>query len=297
MATDESNQQDTDEQAEGSAVGTEQGEPAAGWYADPLQRAEQRYYDGSQWTEHVVADGEQTVDPFGTDEKASVGKMTEGLGEHIMTGANATKFTGTAARWQGTGHLFTEPILVVEQHAKFVDTSSSYDISHPDGHKLGSVRQVGQSGVKQLVSAFTKWDKHMTHTFEILDADGNVTLKVTRPAKMMKSKVIVEGPDGSEVGQIVQKKAIGKVRFQLEAGGQDLGAIQGENWRDRKFQILDQQGEQIGRIAKSFEGLNKALLGGADHYVVEMYRPLDDPLRQLVVAAGVSVDTALHHED
>ena len=44
------------------------------------------------------------------------------------------------------------------------------------------------------------------------------------------------------------------------------------------------------------EGLSKAFLG-ADNWVIEMYRPLEDPLRQLVVAAGVAVDTALHHEN
>jgi hypothetical protein len=26
---------------------------AAGWYADPLRRAELRYYDGAAWTAHM----------------------------------------------------------------------------------------------------------------------------------------------------------------------------------------------------------------------------------------------------
>jgi hypothetical protein len=35
----------------------------AGWYADPSGRFELRYWDGSQWTEHVSRSGQQYTDP------------------------------------------------------------------------------------------------------------------------------------------------------------------------------------------------------------------------------------------
>jgi hypothetical protein len=35
----------------------------AGWYADPAGRFELRYWDGSQWTEHVSRAGQQFTDP------------------------------------------------------------------------------------------------------------------------------------------------------------------------------------------------------------------------------------------
>lgn len=35
----------------------------AGWYADPANRYELRYWDGSQWTEHVSRGGQQFTDP------------------------------------------------------------------------------------------------------------------------------------------------------------------------------------------------------------------------------------------
>ncbi len=35
----------------------------AGWYADPSGRFELRYWDGSQWTEHVARGGQQYTDP------------------------------------------------------------------------------------------------------------------------------------------------------------------------------------------------------------------------------------------
>jgi len=36
---------------------------ASGWYADPAGRHEQRYWDGSKWTEHVADAGVTGADP------------------------------------------------------------------------------------------------------------------------------------------------------------------------------------------------------------------------------------------
>lgn len=271
---------------------TPESEHAANWYPDPLGRAELRYYDGTQWTEHVSTNGEQQIDPFGT-----AASMTEGLGDYIVSGANATKFTFNQPQWVGTGHLFTEPVLVVQQQGSWVETAANYDIASHDGTRLGSVRQVGQSSAKQLVRAFTNFDKHMSHTFEVLDADGNVTLSIHRPAKMMKSKLTVSDGAGNEIGRIVQENAFRKIRFNLEVGGQSIGKIKGTSWSDWNFVIYDSTETEIGRVTKAFEGLKQAFLSGTDSFVVSMHRPLDDPLRQLVIASGVCIDTALHIDD
>ena len=37
-----------------------------GWFPDPYGRFQQRYFDGSKWTAHVITDGAQSVDPLGT---------------------------------------------------------------------------------------------------------------------------------------------------------------------------------------------------------------------------------------
>ena len=49
-------QQSVQQQASASAA-------PAGWYADPSTRYELRYWDGSQWTEHVSRAGQQYTDP------------------------------------------------------------------------------------------------------------------------------------------------------------------------------------------------------------------------------------------
>ena len=46
-----------------STAATSTGAAPAGWYADPSGRFELRYWDGSQWTEHVSRAGQQFTDP------------------------------------------------------------------------------------------------------------------------------------------------------------------------------------------------------------------------------------------
>ncbi len=37
--------------------------PPAGWYPDPHKRYEQRYWDGSEWTDSVLVNGESILEP------------------------------------------------------------------------------------------------------------------------------------------------------------------------------------------------------------------------------------------
>jgi uncharacterized protein YxjI len=136
----------------------------------------------------------------------------------------------------------------------------------------------------------------MTHKLQVVDMQGTPLLTLTRPAKVMKSRIIVQDPAGTEIGQIVQQNMIGKIRFSLEAGGYTLGSINAENWRAWNFSIRDHTDTEIARITKTWEGLAKTMFTTADNYVVQIHRPIEGPLQALVVAASLSVDTALKQD-
>lgn len=198
---------------------------------------------------------------------------------------------------QGGGTLFTEPVLVVNQKAKLIEVNNEYAISDQNGNQIGAVRQVGQSTAKKVLRVLTSVDQFMTHKFQVVDAHGTVQLQLTRPAKVMKSKIIVQDGQGTEIGQIVQENMIGKVRFGLMSGGSQVGSINAENWRAWNFSISDHTGTEVARITKTFAGLARAVFTAADNYVVQIHRPLEGPLQAMVVAAAVSVDTALKQDN
>jgi Scramblase len=198
----------------------------------------------------------------------------------------------------GPAPLFNSPVLVVNQKAKLVEVTNQYAVLDQNGNQLGSVTEVGQGAFKKALRIFTNYDQYLTHKLEVRDHTGTPVLMLTRPAKLMKSRVIVARPDGSEIGSIVQQNVIGKINFALlDPAGNQHGAIKAENWRAWNFAIVDHTGGEIARITKTWEGFAKAVFTTADNYVVHIHRALAEPLRSLVVASALTVDTALKQDD
>ncbi len=52
--------------------------PSAGWFPDPMQRHELRYWDGTTWTEHIADGGHPGVDPVGAPAAQTAPSHTEG---------------------------------------------------------------------------------------------------------------------------------------------------------------------------------------------------------------------------
>ena len=261
------------------------------WYPDPLGRHELRYWDGSQWTEHVSSHGRQSVDP---PTQGTHVPTTQRASEKIVADAQRA---GAVTGAQGGGSIFTEPVLVVNQKAKLIEVNNEYAIYDQNGVQIGAVRQVGQSAAKKVIRVLTSYDQFMTHKLQVVDMQGNVLLALTRPAKVLKSRVLIQDGHGNDVGAIVQQNAIGKIRFNLEAGGQTYGSINAENWRAWNFNISDSSGNEVARITKTWEGLAKTVFTTADNFVVQIHRPLEEPLRSLVVASSLAVDTALKQDN
>ncbi len=262
----------------------------ASWCPDPLGRHELRYWDGARWTEHVSSHGRQGIDPP-TGEGAV--PTTQRKTDKVVGDVHKA---GAASGATGGGTIFTEPVLVVNQKAKLIELNNEYAIYDQHGTQIGAVRQVGQSMLKKAVRLLGSYDQFLTHKLQVVDNEGNVALALTRPAKVLKSRVIVQDGHGNEVGVIAQQNAIGKIRFNLEAGGQVLGSINAENWRAWNFNVADQAGTEVARITKTWEGLAKTAFTTADNFVVQIHRPLDEPLRSLVVASSLAVDTALKQD-
>ena len=280
----------------------------ANWYPDPNGRHELRYWDGNAWTDHVSDQGVQSTDPVTpvppeqtrmdrVDSALTVGD--EGRADKIQEQLHGTGWKGADIGGRvegGGGTIFSEPVLVVNQKAKIIELNNQYSVFDQDGRQLAQVDQVGQSALKKAARLVSSLDQYMTHQLQVSDASGQVLLNLTRPRKFIKSTVIVANGQGQEIGKIVQQKAIGKINFGLEANGQTLGAIKGENWRAWNFRIEDHAGNEVARITKTFEGVLKTAFTTADNYVVQIHQRMAEPLNTLIVASALCIDTALKQD-
>jgi uncharacterized protein YxjI len=251
--------------------------PPAGWYPDPSGSGASRWWDGQTWTEHLSQ-------PAPAREQVAAQAVAAPAVQRQSPGPGA-----------GGPSLYDQPVIVVSQKTKLIELTNEYAVFDAHGRQIGAVVEVGQSGVKKAVRLLTSYDQFLTHRLEVRDATG-VVLVLTRPAKIMKSRVLVTRPDGAPVGEIVQANVFGKIRFDLVANGQLLGAIQAENWRAWNFAIVDSTGQELARITKTWEGLAKTLFTTADNYVVHVHRRLPDPLASMVIASALTVDTALKQD-
>jgi len=276
----------------------------ANWYPDPMGRHQLRYWDGTRWTDDVSTDGRQGIDPLHPkgldrlDSALTVGN--EGDASRIQQqlhgeGKHRSAQVGEAA-FAGGGSIFTEPILVVNQKAKLIELNNQYGVFDQSGRQVAAVNQVGQSKAKKVLRLVSNLDQYLTHKLEITDPAGAVLLRLTRPAKVVKSTVIVSDAADHEIGRIVQDNVFGKIHFTLQAGEHTYGSIKAENWRAWNFRIEDHTGVEVARITKTFEGVAKTLFTTADNYVVQIHAQLPQPLNTLVVASALSVDTALKQD-
>lgn len=194
------------------------------------------------------------------------------------------------------GGLYDQPVLVVSQRTKLVELTNEYAVFDAQGRQIGAVVEVGQSTLRKAFRFLSEFDQFLTHRLEVRDASGLV-LVLTRPAKLLKSRVVVTRPDGAPVGEIVQANVFGRIRFDLVAEGRTVGAIQAENWRAWNFAIIDATGGEVARITKTWEGLARSLFTTADNYVVHVHDRLADPLASMVIASALTVDTALKQDE
>ena len=281
-------------------------EVPAGWHSDPLGRHEFRYWDGTTWSDHVSNAGVTSTDPV-----AQKKSLRDRFEETMTVGADhdpervkgqiantGRRGPGVTERVEGGGgSLMTEPILVVNQKTKIIELSNQYSVFDQDGTPIAFVNQIGQSNLKAAARLVTSLDQFMTHKMEITDPAGNVILGLTRPKKIVKSSVIVTDASGNELGRIVQRKAIGKIRFALESNGETLGMIKAENWRAWNFRVEDNDGTEIARITKTWEGFARTAFTTADFYVVQIHHRPPEPLNSLVVASSLAVDVALKQDN
>ena len=290
--------------------------PPPAWHPDPTGRHQYRYWDGTAWTHHVSDNGVAATDPVNApggpataggiatraldslDDGLTVGN--EGDPAKIQQQLHGTSKWRSAnvgdAAFEGSGSILDEPILVVNQKAKLIELSNQFSVFNQHGQRVGAVNETGQSTLKKAVRLLTSYDQYLTHRYEVLDASGAVVLRLTRPAKLVKSSIIVSNSADQAIGTIRQDNVFGKIHFSLEAANGVVGSIRAENWRAWNFRIEDHSGREVARITKTFEGFLKNSFTTADNYVVQIHERLADPLRSLVVAAAVSIDTALKQD-
>jgi uncharacterized protein YxjI len=190
--------------------------------------------------------------------------------------------------------LLAHSTFVVDQKAKLIELRNEYSIYDDHGNRIGSVMQVGQSVLTRVLRLLIKADSVLRVKLEIREASGAVALLLHKPA--FRITCTVSAPNGTVLGHIAARIRLGKARMAItNPAGSVLGEVRAENLRAWNFNVQDANGRLIARVDKKWAGARE-LFTTADKYRVELDPNLSGPLRGLVVASCLAIDTLLKQQ-
>jgi hypothetical protein len=225
----------------------------------------------------------------------------------------------------GSPSLFSEPLLVVRQKPEIVDSTPYYAISDQNGSRVGSVADVGQRDVRAafrpeqlkneaaagsgssaggFMAAFKTLSsvaRAQQYRLEVQNEAGVPVLVLTSAETFEeRSLITVAGGDGHTIGTIAwQERLLRTSHYALEAGGQPVGTIVLDRRRSVQYhRVLDMQKREVARIAPQWNGrVARMLTREPESFAVQISLPLPEPLHSLVLAGGLTADTALKRHE
>ena len=270
---------------------------APGWHRDPAHIHELRYFDGAGWTDQVSDQGLVSSDalpegparrPAWATDDGEPGRFVAVPPEKVR--AQVTRTTGADPISAGTGDVFREPTLVVNQRFKLTNVNNDYSIFDAEGERIAAVRPVDPP------DALTVAVSHVLHPrtppLHLVDRAGQPLLLLTTSGSRSRPTVTVEHAGAGEVGRLVKENALGRTSVAMIVDDQRWGSMHAEDLQNRCVSVRDHAGTEVARLAKTFAGFPKAMFVTGDNYVVQVHPSLGGPLRMLVVAATVSILTS-----
>ncbi|RKH24661.1 scramblase [Corallococcus praedator] len=195
---------------------------------------------------------------------------------------------------QALTHLSGEHALRVRQVKEWGEILSGfegrnrYEVVGDDGRPLFFAGEVGGGVGLFLLRSFLKAKRPFT--MELKDARGETVLRLRRPWRFWLSRMEVEDGQGRHLGAIQQRfRFFARAYDVLGPREEELAQLSGPVFQPWTFHV-QQQGRDVGTIAKKWSGFGKEMFTDADNFGVQ-FNGLDDAhVRTLVVAATFLID-------
>lgn len=151
----------------------------------------------------------------------------------------------------------------VHQKRKVFELRNQYTLTDESGVEAGRVEQAKQSALAWLARLGTSLDTMLPTMLTVTDASERRMLVLEKP---WFTWVTVHDADDRTIGVIGRRFRVGKPVYTLTAhGGAEVGEIRAEDWRSRKFEVVDTAGMNLGRVTKQWRGLFSEVVTDATH--------------------------------
>jgi uncharacterized protein YxjI len=188
--------------------------------------------------------------------------------------------------------LFRLDEFFVDQKVLFIKLSNEYKIFDNRGKQVGAVMQKLSGWGKVAKLMLNK--AMLPFQLDIQDVAGNVLVSIKRGWTFWLSKIEITDNRGMALGQIRQKFAFMKPKFEIYDPSQTLIAEITGDWIGWNFVINDVNSKQIGAINKKWAGAAREIFTTADKYhvtIVPEYK--EDNTKIAILSAAITIDMIL----
>jgi uncharacterized protein YxjI len=185
---------------------------------------------------------------------------------------------------------------VVKERVGFMKLVNVYDLLDPQtGQPIGVAKEEPPGIVKYLrLLMNNKWLPTTVNVYE--QEGGAAVLSIHRGVALFRPKVqVVAG--GRPLGYFRAKfLSIGPSFRIFDQQDQEIGTVKGD-WKGWNFQLLTPEGRELGRVTKKWAGFLKEAFTTADSYVIDLHDTSRADVAQLLLAAGLAIDTVFKEKD
>lgn len=187
--------------------------------------------------------------------------------------------------------LLDRKLFFVKEHVGMLKLTGAYDILDPETNtKIGIAKE--EPGIFKYLK-FIIDKKVLPNVVNVYDDETNeVVVSIKKKWSFIRSKVIITGKDGKEIGYFKSKiLSLGGGFRVYDNSDIQFADVKGD-WVGWDFKIVDMSSKIIGTISKKWAGIGKELFTTADNYVLSLYedREHTDVEAALILAAGLAID-------
>ncbi len=185
-------------------------------------------------------------------------------------------------------------LFFVREHVGMFKAANNFDILDPEtGEVILHCREDNLGAMTKLLR-FTKYKRMTPFDIEIRTPQGEALVRITRGVSIFLSKVDVLDENDRRLGGFKQKFfSIGGAFSVLGPDDEPLCELKGK-WTSWTFKFMKDDHE-LASVTKKWAGMGRELFTSADNYMLEISDviPQDNPIRQLIMAAVMSIDMVL----
>jgi len=187
--------------------------------------------------------------------------------------------------------MFTKSTYLVRERVAMLKLTDTFDILDAETGQQIAVAQEKPGLFMKLLRLVINKRVLPTEVHIAPTPDAPPVITIRRGFTLFRSKVRVQDADGQEIGFFRQKLlTIGGAFNVFDTFGQQVAQIKGD-WKGWNFKFLDAAGNEIGTVTKQWAGLAKEMFTSADNYVINVAPGQDPKAMNLLIAAGIAIDT------